>query len=89
MVNLMTDLLVMRLLGIFSLAAVLLPIAKLGFRIYRTSNPQSIVFVDTNGDVVKEITAESVQHMDTKELVSLHERIRQKHDLTIGTRAAA
>lgn len=89
MVNLMTELLVMRLLGIFSFAAVLIPVAKLGYRIWKQSNPRSIVFVDTDGHVVKEITADSVQHMDPEELKSLHERIRRKHDLTIGTRAAA
>jgi hypothetical protein len=89
MVNLMTDVEVMRGLVIFSLMAVFFPIAKLGFRIWKNSVPQSIVFVDSDGHVVKEITADSVQHMDTDELVSLHERIRQKHDITIGTRAAA
>ena len=88
MVNLMTESEVMRLLGIFSLVAVVFPIAKLGYRIWRSSVPQSIVFVDKDGNVVKEITADSVQRMDTDELVSLHDRIRQKHDLTIGTRAA-
>jgi len=84
----MTELEVMRALGIFSFLAVVIPIAKLGFRIWKNSVPASIVFVDKDGYVVKEITADSVQKMDTEELVSLHDRIRQKHDITIGTRAA-
>jgi hypothetical protein len=67
---------------------VLFPMAKLGFRIWKNSFPRSIVFVDKDGLVVKEITADSVQRIDTEELVSLHDRIRQKHDITIGTRAA-
>ncbi|WP_338830168.1 hypothetical protein [Bradyrhizobium sp. 27S5] len=85
----MTELEVMRALGIFSFIAVIFPIVKLAFGIWKNSVPRSIVFVDKDGYVVKEITAESVQKMDTKELVSLHDRIRQKHDITIGTRAAA
>lgn len=85
----MTELVVMRILGLFSAAAAVIPLVKLGLRVWQLSRPRSIVFVDRDGLVVKEITADSVFRIDPDELASLHERIRQKHDLTIGTRTAA
>lgn len=88
MVALMTEIEVMRLLTIFSLGAIGIPVAILAFRVWQNSSPRSIVFIDRDGKVVKEITADSVKELDTRELVSLHERIRHKHDITISTRAA-
>ncbi|MBR0875257.1 hypothetical protein JQ633_33195 [Bradyrhizobium tropiciagri] len=85
----MTEVEVMRLLSAFSLGAVIIPTAILAFRIWQNSTPKSIVFIDSDGVVVKEITADSVQKLDTDELVSLHDRIRRNHDITISTRAAA
>lgn len=88
MVGLMTEVEVMRLLTVFSAAAMIVPAAILVFRIWQNSRPRSIVFIDKDGTVVKEITADSVQKLDTNELVRLHDRIRRNHDITISTRAA-
>ena len=88
MVNLMTESQVMRVLEFFSLSTVALPVLILAFRVWQNSAPHSIVFVDREGTVVKEITADSVQQLDTDELVSLHDRIRRNNDITISTRAA-
>jgi hypothetical protein len=88
MVSLMTELEVMRVLEFVSGAAVAVPVAILAFRVWQNSTPRSIVFVDREGKVVKEITADSVQRLDTNELVRLHDRIRRNNDITISTRAA-
>jgi hypothetical protein len=72
--------------GLFAGLAVAIPVLILARDLYKIAFPHSVIITDQNGDVLGEISAESVTKSDANELARLHERIRQsRHVFTHST----
>jgi len=72
--------------GFIAFAAVVVPISIFIRDLYKLALPHSVIITDKNGDVLGEISAESVTKSDANELARLHERIRQSgHVFTHST----
>jgi hypothetical protein len=83
MVAFMSEDTVLKLGAVFSALAFIVPMARLMWTIWATARPRTLIFMDHEGHVVKEISADSVPEIDNRELVDLHNRIRQKNDITV------
>lgn len=82
----MSEMVLQLILGLMSAVAVIFPVGRLVRVLIKEAFPKSIKLVDSEGTVLGEISAASVQQADTENLVRLHERIRHRHD--VATRAA-
>jgi hypothetical protein len=63
--------------GALTVAAMVVPVSIFLRDLYKIAFPHKIIITDKNGDVLGEISAESVTRSDANELAGLHERIRQ------------
>lgn len=72
--------------GVMAGIAVAVPVSIFIRDLYKLAFPHSVVITDENGDVLGEISAESVTKSNAGELGRLHERIRQSgHVFTHST----
>jgi hypothetical protein len=83
MVSPMSEITLQYLLGGISFVAAAIPATYLVVSFIKQALARSFEFVDPEGKVVFEISAESVQRAKPDEIARLRERIRQKHDITI------
>jgi hypothetical protein len=65
-----------------SAAALIGPFVRLIWVLLREAFPRAIRVIDSEGNVIGTISAESVQKSDASELARLHERIRREHHVT-------
>lgn len=64
--------------GAITGAAIVVPVSIFLRDLYRIAFPHKVIITDKNGDVLGEISAESVTKSDaSSELARLHDRIRQ------------
>jgi hypothetical protein len=82
----MTEMIILHTVAWGSVAAFALPVISLAYTFWREATSSHFVVFGDKGEVLGEISAETVQR-DPKELATLHERIRQNSHVTF--RAAA
>lgn len=72
--------------GVLAVIAIAGPVSIFIRDLYKLAFPHTVVITDENGDVLGEISAESVTKSNANELARLHERIRQSgHVFTHST----
>ena len=72
--------------GILAVAAMGIPVSIFFRDLYKIAFPHSVIITDKNGNVLGEISADSVTKSSANELARLHERIQQSgHVFTHST----